>query len=279
MENLKILSDYLNYLKVLKFSKVYYNSLNVFFKEFIIPKGIEFENVTREDITEYLAIKEYSPNSLNTFVKAGRHIFKNFLRKEDNVFNSIKLVQVERKIPDYISEEQLKRGIDYALITVQRYNHRKVMALLKFMFYSGLRKSEILNLKRNDFELEKNPIEIKVRVPTKGKAERLVFIPYSLRVMMYQYFNSEVEKGNAFNLCSSSLDYIVRIFAECFPDKNISAHTFRHSYAKDLIKNGMDVTIVSKLLGHKNIETTLIYVNPDEDMMREIYKVKKIIGE
>jgi len=276
MNNIEVLSDYCNYLTVMKSSKVYYNSLKVFFNEYLIPKGVFIGDVTRDNITEYLAEKNYASNSFNTFIKAGRHLFKNYLEVEKSVFSNIKLLKVERKIPDYITKEELKQGVKYALVTMERYSTKKIIAVLYFMFYSGLRKGEILNLVRNDFSLEKRPIEVKVRIPTKGKRERIVYLPPKLRVMLYRYFNSEEEKNNAFNLCTSGLDYLVRIFADAVPDKKISAHTFRHSYAKDLIKGDIDVTIVSKLLGHKNIETTLIYVDPDEDMVRKIYKDKNI---
>jgi len=277
MENTKILGDYFNYLEVMQMSKVYYNSLKVFFQEYLIPNKVLITDIKREHLTEYLANKKYSANSFNTFIKAGRHLFTHFLEIEDSAFKKIKLLKVEKKIPDYINEEELRHGVKYAIVTMERYSTKKIIALLYFMFYSGLRKGEILNLTRADFSLEKRPIEVKVRVPTKGKHERIVYLPPKLRVMLYKYFNSEEEKGNAFNLCASGLDYLVKIFADSLPDKKISVHTFRHSYAKSLIKKGVDVTIVSKLLGHKNIETTLIYVDPEEEMIRDIYK-KKMIG-
>lgn len=279
MGNMKRLSEYLKFLKVSHLSKVYFNTLVVFVKEYLIPKRLYIENITRENITEYLSIKNYSANALNIFIKAGKHFFKVFLEKEDNVFNKLKQVKVEGKIPDYISEGELKQGVKHALTITERCNPKKTIALLYFMFYSGLRKGEILNLNRVDFFLEKKPPEVKVKVPTKGKNERIIYLPYKLRVLLYRYFNSEKENKNAFNLCPTSLDYVVGMFSNCFPDKRISAHTFRHSFARDLIKAGIDVTIVSKLLGHKNIRTTLIYVNPDEEMVRDIYKKKKLGGD
>lgn len=272
MSNDTLLLRYKNSLTALKRSSTYYQRMKDFIS-YINDHQLGVDEVDEDTIYEYLAFKEFSANSINTFIKAGKHFYAFInLSSGHNPFGGFKQVRVEKKIPTYMVDKELLRGINYCIATAENISPYKIMAVCYFLFYTGIRKAEMLNIKRVDIDLESDPICITVRTPTKYNKERITCFPTKFKSILTNYFDKDPEQINAFNLERWHLEYIVKLFDKAFPDKHISIHTFRHSFAKHLIRNRVDVTIVSKLLGHSNIETTLIYVNPDEDMIKEVYK-------
>lgn len=266
------LIKYQEHLETQRASKVYINYLKLFY-DFLIKQSLTLEQVSKDTITLFLQeTKDWKPASVNLLINAGRQYFDFiFGEAKDNPFRQVKTLTVDQTMKDYLTLEELNKGIAF-IISEMPVNPKQVNAILLFMFYTGLRIGEIMNLKREDFDFEL--ARILVRIPTKRKKERFTYFPPNVSRILQDYFSSEPQEENAFNLTARQIQYMIKKMNLLFPNKKLSPHSLRHSGAKHWIKQGIDIKVVSKLLGHSSLKTTEIYVNPDEEMIKSIYKSK-----
>jgi site-specific recombinase XerD len=269
----EILKKYSEFLLARGLSQNYHNSMRIFLP-FIKSKNIEFNSVTQDILTEFFNSNNYSLNSKNMYIKAGRN-YGDYLQlsKELNAFYQIKLMKVASKIPECMDEHDISEAKKY-LITYEskRIGIPKINALLDFLFFSGIRKTELLTLKRIDFHLEENYC----KVLGKGNKERLLCFPITVSKEIQEYFISEPESINAFNMTRGKINYIAIQIGK-YLGKRVYCHLFRHSFARNLNFNkGVDTYTISKLLGHSSMTTTLLYISPDEKTIRNTYK--KLVG-
>jgi len=269
----EILENYKNFLLARNQSLVYYNYIRIFLK-FIEKQGIVIENINQDTITTLFNEKHYKPNSKNNFIKSGKSFYE-FMGIKDSEWTKIKTMKTERKIPQFLSEKDLAEGLKQ----LGTYNYSlmhpiKLEALLYFMFYTGLRKSEITGIKRANINLEEKKLII--RVPNKGKKERIVYLTTKLKNILEKYFLLEPEIENALNINKTKLEYICVLLTK-YLKRNVTVHLFRHSFARHLVMKGVSIGIISKLLGHSSINTTSLYTEPDEGMIKDMFNSK--LGE
>ena len=269
---MEILDNYKKYLEARNLSINYYNIMKQLLA-YLQEKGIEFSAITQENITELFTIhSEYSTSTKNSWIKSARN-FALFLGISDSAFTHIKLMKTDRKIPDYLTEEDLTKAIKYmATYHSDLYSSDKISAILLFLFYTGVRKGELLHLQRKDINLEEGIAKI---WGEKSKTERLVHFPAIVKNALIKYFKQEEEKNlNAFNLTIRKIDYTCVLLRKYLPNKKFSIHTWRHSSARHMVEKGIPIGIISKLLGHRSLQTTLIYIDPDSEQIKRIYREK-----
>jgi len=205
----------------------------------------------------------------------------------------IKMLKIDRKRPVYITREELSDMIDMGMSFCTFIDPLKLKVILTFLFYTGVRKGEFLNLKREDINLKEevhrqvvrsNKITLAkyymgsatIRIPTKTKEERKVYFPLGLAKELQKYYD-EVEPHqdtNAFNITVRQLLHIISFVKDFLPKEkrdHFSVHTFRHSFAMMLVQKIGDIRKAQKLLGHKSINSTLFYYDPDEEMIKQVY--------
>jgi integrase/recombinase XerC len=267
------LEEYKDYLIARNHSISYYNVMKVFYK-YLSEKKLEFSAVTQDTLTDFFNTNNYSARSKNLYINAGRN-YGDYLQilKEQNEFYKIKLLKVESKTPNYLTEKDIEEAKKYLIVNFsRRMTPAKIRAVIDFMFYSGCRKEELLTLKRSGFDLAENV----AKLYGKGDKERIICYPEKVKKEIEAYFLSENEENNAFNLTNAKISYVMRLLKK-YLGKNVYCHLLRHSFARNLIYNrGVDINTVSKLLGHSNLTTTMIYVNPDEKALKDNYK--KLVG-
>lgn len=264
------LIKYKDYLSALNQSANYYNIMIIFYK-YLDSKQLVFEQITQENLTEFFNTNKYSASTKNQFIKAGRH-YGNFLQipKESNIFYNIKLLKVAYEIPDYLTEEEISQAKSYLKTYHSNiYALSKIDALLSFLYATGVRKAEFLNLKRVDFDFRNN----RAKVFGKGQKERYVYFNNKVKKEVDIFFKSEEERINAFNITIGQLHHIMQIIGK-YLNKNVYAHLLRHSSAKNMNMKDIPLNIIQKILGHSSITTTMRYTDPDEKMVAEKYKQK-----
>ena len=184
----------------------------------------------------------------------------------------------KRTLPDTLSFEEIEKVID-AIDLSQPFGGRN-KAIVETMYSSGLRVSELVNLKISQLYLEVGFI----RVIGKGNKERLVPVGKSAIKYINIYKNAirpmtSPQAGNedilflnkrGTKLSRVMIFYIIKeLVQHAGLKKSVSPHTFRHSFATHLIEGGADLRAVQEMLGHESITTTEIYTHLDREFLRK----------
>lgn len=284
MTNQKYYEKYLDYLRFeRKLSKntiaSYQDNLNRF-EEFINPKSITV--LKRKDIEDYLKFNNNMAEKSRAHYLTVVKNFYNFLVGEDlihfNPCETIKSPKISKKLPNFLTEEEINKLLDLPLKTPLDYRNK---AMLELLYATGIRVSELINLKLSNISLEEDLI----RVVGKGSKERLSPISSIaekyLKIYIEEYRNtllknkdSEYVFMNNFGNPISRQGFfknLKRIAKEQGIEKEISPHTLRHSYATHLLSNGADLRIIQELLGHSDISTTEIYTHLVNEKLKNDY--------
>ena len=266
------LETYKNYLQNIKKSLVYYNYLCPFF-EYLEKNNLDFLTITKDQIAVYFNTKNYKTNSINALIRAIKDFCK-YQNITEHSINQIKLLRLERRQPKFITYEELQSAIKYyATYNTRGISSQKCSILLRFLFLTGLRKSEILTLKRENIDLTNCVVKV---YGIKDKEERYVYFPDTIIKELVDYFNSEPEETNAFNITKTELWWLTKKISKHL-GKNLSPHILRHSFGVYVAnRKKLSLPIVQRIMGHSNIETTMMYANPDDKLAQEEYK--KYIG-
>lgn len=261
------LEIYKTYLLNIKKSLVYYNYLCPLF-DYLQEKNLQFETLTKEALAQYFSDKKYSSNSINNVIKATRDYSK-FLKLEKHSSFEIKLLEVEQRERKYITYEELLKGIKYyATYSTRGMSADKCSVIIKFCFFTAIRKGELLSLKRENINLTDCSALIWGQ---KDKTERRVYFPDNFIKELTDYFNSEPEKNNAFNVSLMEFNYLMKKIGK-YIDKKISPHSLRHSGAKYMNAKNVSPITMQRIMGHNSLATTLIYCAIDDKQAQDIYK-------
>lgn len=203
-------------------------------------------------------------------------LIENIVSKDPTVL--LEAPKLKRTLPDVLSFEEIERLI--GAIDLSKPEGTRNKAILETMYSCGLRVSELVNLRISQLYLDVGF----VRIIGKGDKERLVPIGSSAARYIQIYRNEVRSKINAkpgyedilflnrngAGLSRVMIFYIIRDLAKkAGIEKNISPHTFRHSFATHLVEGGADLRAVQEMLGHASITTTEIYTHLDREFLRK----------
>tara|TARA_Y100001960_G_scaffold209752_1_gene219018 strand:+ start:123 stop:743 length:621 start_codon:yes stop_codon:yes gene_type:complete len=193
---------------------------------------------------------------------------------------NLQSVKLKHKLPEILTYKEINRIID----AIDSKKHKvRDRSLLLLLYSSGLRVSELINLNLNSLYID----EELIRIIGKGNKERIVPIGNKAKKSLISYIenyrskyaNKAETKGVVFlsnrgtSLSRKTIWNMVKHYSlSAGITKNITPHTFRHSFASHLLEGGADLRIVQELLGHSNISTTQIYTHLDKTYLKEIHK-------
>ncbi len=237
--------------------KTYQNCVKIFLGK--TKKSID--KISKKDVRlflESLSEKERAGSTMNVYHMALRFLFTQVLEKR--MWIDIKYSKTPKKLPEVLSKEEVRKLIDAT-------KNSKHVLMLTLMYSSGLRVSELINLKVKDLNLEKNFGYVR---NGKGGKDRLITLAKNLIPAIKRIIELENLKEKDYLFQSNRrTKYSIRSIQKIVDkssklskiNRKIHPHTLRHSFATHLIENGYDVTSVQALLGHKSPETTLIYTH------------------
>ncbi len=265
----------------------YRNDINQFL-DFVEKKGINDAAVIgKHDVIDYLfemKIK-YDPSSSARKLSAIKTFFK-FLSLEKNIKHNpaseLEAPRLNKKLPDVLSEAEMT-GLLEGITTLTPEGLRD-RAILEIMYATGMRISEVVNLKIHDYDT----VAQYIRCMGKGSKERIIpvgkvaadwvdeYIDKTRRLILEKTETASGElflnkKGKKFSRVWL-WKIITRRVAEAGLRKEITPHTIRHSFATHLLTHGADLRSVQEMLGHSSISTTQIYTHIDRSRLREVHK-------
>jgi len=236
------------------------------FEEFLSHKKISLLNSTSEDLIEYLQnIK--NPRTQNRHLSSINSFYKFASENFDDVIKpKASFAKLPKKLPKYLSDEQILKNLE--LIDRSKETGLRDYAIILFLYATGVRVSELINVQKND--IEKNWIRV---LFAKGSKQRVVPIADIALKALSEYLENRSKKSDYIfiNYKGDPLSR-VSIFKICKKYYDVSPHVFRHSYATSLILGGADLMVVSELLGHSNLETTQIYTHIQQKHLAQTVK-------
>jgi integrase/recombinase XerD len=236
------------------------------------------------DFLEFISELGLSPYSQARMLSGLKSFYKFLLYEElidKDPSELLEAPKLGRKLPDTLNVNE----IDQILGAIDHSKQEGVRnrAMLETLYSSGLRVSELINLQISNVHEDIGFL----RVTGKGSKERLVPIGHSAlkHIGLYRQHirnQQEPKKGHEdflyLNRRGSQISRVMvfmiikELVAAAGIDKNISPHTFRHSFATHLIEGGADLRAVQEMLGHESITTTEIYTHLDRDYLKQIIK-------
>ncbi|MGD2071952.1 MAG: site-specific integrase [Candidatus Thorarchaeota archaeon] len=237
--------------------QTYYYQMKKFFEA-----HSEFNQDTVFEYIKFLRQNQRSLESINQFIKAG----KQYAKFQKITIEFPKHKTEEAKIPPYISEDTFLDIIEKIPIVTNYY--LKWQSILSLGFYCALRRQEITNLLRKDFDLEKCLVKI---YNTKTKYAKIVPFPKSVGILISNYFSTEQEKTNAFNTTKQGINYICNQVKQYFGLEKFYPHLLRHSCIRYLFDKGVPLNKIQVITGHKRLATLEIYARCRNEELNDLY--------
>lgn len=241
---------------------------------FLDVTGLDPLAVTTEDIIDFLADKFHASKRSQARMLSSMHSFFTYLVTEnlieDDPSDQVDGPKIGRYLPDVLSVEEVTAIIESVDVSTATGVRNK--AILETLYGLGLRVSELCTLRISDLFLNDGF----VRVIGKGDKQRLVPIgePAKEAILSYLEVRPQPDGRSSSDILFLNrsgrplsrvyvFGVVKRQAVTAGVDKNISPHTFRHSFATHLVENGADLRVVQDLLGHVRIKTTEIYTHLD----------------
>ena len=258
------------------------NKLIMFVEEHypdLTPETVKLAQLRK--FVEWMNQNGISPRTQARTISGVKSFYK-FLLIEEAVENDpttlLESPRIGRKLPEILTDDEINNLID--AIDVTKAEGLRNRAILETLYSCGLRVSELVDLKVSNLHFEQEFL----RIAGKGERERLV--PISKRAIedIKKYLvNSRkklvIEKGfenvvflnrRGRKLSRVMIFTIIKNLADKIKlEKNISPHTFRHSFASALVQGGADLRTVQEMLGHESILTTEIYAHLDKEYLKD----------
>ena len=281
-----------NFIEYLKYQRNYSNfTCNNYKKDlneynsFILNNKINYKNMDYNDAKEYaiyLNKKNDAKSTISRKLSSLRTFYKYLVlnnKVESNPFLLVSSPKKEKRIPKFINYNNMEEILNVPNIKTKEGQRERV--ILEVLYASGVRVSELVNIKLKDIDFSNKNILIF----GKGSKERLVsFGDYAL-----EYINLYLKEGRNLLLDGVKSDYLIvgkkseklttRRVEQIIDDiikrtsikLNITPHMFRHTFATHLLDNGCDLLVVQELLGHASLSSTEIYTHVSNEHLREVY--------
>jgi len=277
------------YLKYLKYQKNYssdtissYEEDIIEYFDFLESECLNLLKVKYDDIRFFLIELDKKNNKASTVsrkMSSLRGFYKflinnNYVR--NNPFTLVSMPKKEKKLPRFFYYNELEELFSIPDLSTSLGQRDRV--ILEFLYASGVRVSELINIKCNDINDEE------IKVLGKGNKERITRIGDYAREYLDLYLSDGYKelniKGedylflnkNGKRLTTRGIRYILdKIIEKSTIGKKISPHMLRHSFATHLLNEGCDILSVQELLGHESLSTTAIYTHVTTDRLKEVY--------
>ena len=284
----RYIKDFVSYLKIEKGlaenSIIAYQNDVIKLRDFAIARNLDVKDITFEHLKSFV-IELYdlglNARSQSRIISGVKH-FYNYLIIENELkvdpSELLEMPRIGRKLPEVLTIEEIDKLIDAIDLSTNEGHRNK--AILETLYSCGLRVSELVNLQFEELFFNEGFI----RVVGKGNKQRLVPVSPSVEKEIGIYndnyrVHQSIKPGNesfvflnrrGAKLTRVMIFTIIKNLAEKIDlKKNISPHTFRHSFATHMLEGGANLRAIQEMLGHESITTTEIYTHLDQNFLKE----------
>ena len=224
----------------------------------------------------YLYNLKFSNKSIARHISTLRSYFKYLLKENYIKENPMKLIsnpKIPQKLPKYLNYNELEEILE--IPNQSTFLGLRNALILELLYSTGVRVSELVNIKLSDIDL----LNKKIIILGKGNKERIVLFGNKAYELIVKYLNKRdtnceylFVNNNKNTLTDRGVRYIIdNIVKKSALKFKISPHTLRHTFATHLLNNGADLKSVQDLLGHESIATTGIYTHVSIEHLRKTY--------
>lgn len=247
-------------------------------------KNTKVETIDNEKLKNYIKLlteKGLNDKSISRNISCLKSFFKFLVIEKiinNNPTDGLFMPKTKKSIPNILTEDEILKLLDINITDNFSYRNK---AMLELMYATGIRVSELINLKLQDIDL----IDDIIRIFGKGSKERIVPIGEFASEAIKDYLkvrNLMIKKQNSEYLFLNNhgdsmtrqgfFKVIKKIAKEKGIEKELHPHTLRHSFASHMLKYGADLRTIQELLGHSDISTTQIYTHITNEKLKQNYK-------
>ena len=243
------------------------------------PSEVSLQDL--QQFLKYISEFNFTESTQSRIISGIKHFYKFLILENYIKINPAELLEtprIKRKLPVYLEVEEIDQMLSH--IDRSTAEGERNLAMLETMYSCGLRVSELISLKISDLHMTDEFIS----VIGKGDKQRLIPIGTRALKLIENYrvnhrVHIAVKKNHVDSLFLSKrgtsisrqmVFYIIKDLAALAGiKKELSPHTFRHSFATHLVEGGADLRVVQEMLGHQSIITTEIYTHLDQHFLRE----------
>lgn len=266
--------------------KAYELELKVF-HDFLEAEDVPFEEVDHKLMRYYFSVlreRGKEATSVNRAISTMRSFYK-FLQREQLVEkNPVRLIQAlktPKRLPVVVEKEKMNQLLDQMDAEANDFESRRDFVIMELLFGTGIRLSELLQIKESDIDFYNK----KILILGKRNKERFVPLHFTLIDELKKYLELkklELKENNSPHLVvtkEGKPGYPVLIYkivnkylGMITSQKKRSPHVLRHSFATSLLDNGADLNAIKELLGHAGLAATQVYTHNSAERLKSIYK-------
>lgn len=250
-------------LRLKGFSQLTVKNYSFFIEKFISFSNKPVEDLGEEDAKSYLSSLFDSKSKATISLAASSINF--FFKILGKPMEKISLPKKDKQLPTVLSKEEVSKLLGFA----ETHKSKLIFSLL---YSSGLRVSELVNLKRQDMNLSEKSGWVR---RGKGAKDRLFTISEALCSDLKNYFEKSQDSLYVFSkekpLTTRNIQKIIqKASRKAGIQKKVTPHTLRHSFATHLLESGTDIRVIQELLGHSNLNTTQLYTHISQEQIKSI---------
>ena len=248
-------------------------------------KGVDLVAASKSDILDYISWRVdggAKPRSTARQLSSFRRFFRYLLREgviSDDPTAQIAMPKIGRALPQSLTEEEVDALLGAPNVS-ESLGHRD-RAMLELLYATGVRVSELINLKMSQVNLNQGVL----RIVGKGDRERLIPLGDEAQDWLKEFIDGPrveilLERQSEYlfptrrgdRMTRQAFWHIIKRYAKkAGVRKKLSPHTVRHAFATHLLNNGADLRVVQLLLGHSDVSTTQIYTHVARERLKDLH--------
>lgn len=236
-------------------AKAYNNDLTAFATWAKMERqDAKWSNITRDDIDNYVIWNTqlgHTPATINRHLAAISGLYKYMKRQGYEIDNPVRYEsrkKLPKRVPETISLGTLEKAATHTT--------QEVAIAMRLLYTTGIRTSELLNIKKNDIDIERQ----RIKINGKGSKERYVYMTEEVVEQLRTYIDKKI--GHIFAIGDRELRYEIAMAVKRVDnEKRANPRIIRHTFATEMAKNGANATTIAALMGHESIKTSQAYIN------------------